>query len=112
MGTGRWWLALGYLLATLVAQSPHAHDHPSDEAAESRGDCSDLGRHIAGHDPAKPHEAPEPCPACQFRAESPLLHSAPRAMAGPSVAIPRENSRPSTRPGSPLRTSCRAPPHA
>jgi len=111
--SGRWWLSLAYILATVLAQGVHDHGRASDDdLLESRGDCDEPRPHVAGHEVAGHGEGPTSCPSCHFRADHPLWAMAPRPLPGPSVAIPIDFARPSTLPGSRLRTRCRAPPLA
>ncbi len=107
----RWWLSLSYILATLLALGVHDHDRETADAVlESKGDCDESRPHVASHEQARHGESPTVCPSCQFRSQHSLWTMATRPQPGPSVAIPIATSRPSTLPGSPLRTRCRAPP--
>jgi hypothetical protein len=108
---GRWWLALAYTVATLVAQGVHVHDQRADQAVlESRGDCDETRPHVADHEVASHGEAPAPCPSCQLRSQQSLWQDASLPLPVPSLSAPIEFRPPSTLPGAPLRTRCRAPP--
>jgi hypothetical protein len=108
---GRWWLALVYTVATLVAQGVHVHDQGADEAVtESRGDCDETRPHVAGHEAAAHGQAPAPCPSCQLRSQHSFWQDASIPLPGPGLSTPIELRRASVLPGTPLRTRCRAPP--
>ena len=110
---GRWWLSLSYVLATLMAQGVHDHHRATDDSVlESNGDCDDSRLHIADHKVVDLGDSPSVCASCQFRGQHSLWAMVPQPLPGPGVAIPTETNRPSTHPGSPLRTRCRAPPLA
>jgi hypothetical protein len=110
---GRGWLSLASLLATLLAQGVHDHDHDRKADAafvESMGDSDDTRPHLGDHEVDGRLAGPIDCPSCQFQGQHSLAEIAPRPWPGPSLAIPPATDSPSTQPGSPLRTRCRAPP--
>jgi len=108
---GRWWLALTYTLATLLAQGVHDHDQGTDEAVpESHVDCDEARPHATAHHVVDPSKAPASCPSCQFRAQVSFWNPASRPGPGLVVSLPIAFDRTSDLPGSPLRTRCRAPP--
>ena len=113
MKWGRWWLSLSYVLATLLAQGVHDHERATDDSAlESNGDCDDSHLHIADHKALHLGDSASDCLSCQFRGQHSLWATAPQPCPGASVAIRIVANPPSTLPGSPLRTRCRAPPFA
>jgi hypothetical protein len=113
LNCGRWLLTLAYLVASLLAQGVHVHDRGSDRSfLEDRGDCDESGRHVADHKVADHSELPTVCPSCQLRSQASILTPTVRPVPGQFVLIPVTRSTPSTLPGSPLRTRCRAPPLA
>jgi hypothetical protein len=108
---GRWWLALSYVLATLLAQGVHDHDWRADASVlESKGDCDDTRPHVAEHQVDGSLATSIDCPSCHFRGQYSLSELAPRPLPGPGIAIPPTTAAVSTLPGSPFRTRCRAPP--
>lgn len=111
MRANRWWLALGYALATVVVQGVHDHGRATDEtAARHEAGCSDPRPHVAGHPAPEAAHLLLDCPACQYRAEPHSWSFSLPSIDRPSVAAPGE------RPPAPARlrplrlTSCRAPP--
>ena len=111
MKSGRWWLSLAYLFASLLSQGYHVHGRGSEDLApESHGDCDEQRRHVADHDIADHGDASEACLSCHFRAEHPFWAMAPGPLPGPAVVVPIDFGRPSSLEGSPLRARCRAPP--
>lgn len=110
--SGRWWLALAYVLTTLLARGGHHHAPGGPEPIESHGDCDESRRHVADHPVADPGSGPVDCPACHFRAEHSLGEFAPAPLPGRVVAVVDDPTRPSPRAGAPLRNRCRAPPTA
>ncbi|WP_435010690.1 hypothetical protein P12x_001969 [Tundrisphaera lichenicola] len=110
MRWSRLWLTLVYSLATLVAMGVHDHRAADAPIPESHGDCDESRLHVAGHEVISPGDPPAPCPSCQFRSHHTLWRTASSPAPGPGLTEPVELGRASTLPGSPLRTSCRAPP--
>jgi hypothetical protein len=107
----RWWLALSYVLATVLAQGLHDHGRGDDpSAAGHEAGCADACRHVTGHpsDESGPDRAD--CPACQFRADH---HSWAPCLPGQlreSVSVTDEAPRPLTLSGPTFRATSRAPP--
>ncbi|MBX6315449.1 MAG: hypothetical protein IRY99_21435 [Isosphaeraceae bacterium] len=110
----RLWLALGYLLATLLVQVPHRHTAEATDEAAPRclASCFDARVHLSGHRAPDLEHPRTDCPACQFRAQHPVseasvarpllltVEAAPDYREGPVAAIAID------------RPSCRAPPRA
>ena len=109
--SSRWWLALLYILATVLAQGLHDHGGGAD-AAEVRHEagCDDSRPHLSGHWSPDLSHVQDHCLACQYRSQ----HQTPTTSPAPfhlDRASPARSSRPPpTRSGSLHRISCRAPP--
>lgn len=113
LNCGRWLLTLAYLAAGLLAQGVHVHDRGCDRSfLEDRGYCDESRPHVDGHKVADQSELPTVCPSCQLKSQASILALAVQPVPGQIVLIPVTRSTPSTLPGSPLRTRCRAPPLA
>jgi hypothetical protein len=113
LNCGRWLLTLAYLVASLLAQGVHVHDRGRDRSfLKHRGDCDASRLHIDDREIADHSELPTVCPSCQLKSQASILALTVRPVPGQIVLIPVTRSTPSTLPGSPLRTRCRAPPLA
>jgi hypothetical protein len=107
----RWWLALIYALATVVAQGMHDHGGGADETvAQHEAGCSDPRPHMAGHPSPESGHLPIDCPACQYRAEHHSYPYTSSPLVRPSVAVSVEASPAPARLPSIRIHSCRAPP--
>ena len=107
----RGWIALTYVLATLLAQGPHDHGREAEAGfLESPGGCDDSRPHVAGHEAPSLDDGPGVCASCHFRSQHAPADLVPLPIPGPGLAIPRPPEAPKALPGSPLRARCRAPP--
>jgi hypothetical protein len=62
----RWWLALLYVLTTVLVQGVHDHGGTDKSAVAYHGPgCADLGLHVAGHSTPDLSHAPDHGLACQ-----------------------------------------------
>lgn len=108
----RYWLALCYVLATVLVQGVHVHgpEDPAKALARHEAGCSDPRPHVAGHEAPDLSHAAEHCPACQFRADHHVLPFARPEFFRPCVALPtRADGRVGWTTTS-LGHTCRAPP--
>jgi hypothetical protein len=65
----RFWLALVYGLATVLAQGVHNHAGSDDgRSVQHEAGCSDSRLHLSGHWSPDLSHAQDDCLACQFRA--------------------------------------------
>ncbi|MBV8228926.1 MAG: hypothetical protein JO329_02970 [Planctomycetaceae bacterium] len=113
MNRKRWWLALLYVLATVLVQGVHDHGGTDESAvAHHDPDCADLCRHVAGHPSPDLSHAPGHCLACQYRAEPHSCAPAPPLPGRPSVSAAAVSSLPLAPSRTLRRISCRAPPRA
>ena len=113
LNCGRWLLTLAYVVASLLAQGVHVHGPGSDRSfLDARGDCDESRAHVADQKVADDGEPPTACPSCQLKSQASILTLTVRPVPGQIVLIPVIRSTPSTLPGSPLQTRCRAPPLA
>ena len=113
MNGKRWWLALFYVLATLVAQGGHHHGG-ADESAVGHHDpeCADACPHVAGHPSPDLGHAPDHCLACQFRAQHHSYILACPTLERPDVSVSTVSSHAPVPSRTLSRISCRAPPGA
>ncbi|MBV8488552.1 MAG: hypothetical protein JO161_09765 [Planctomycetaceae bacterium] len=115
MNRERWWLALTYVLTTVLVQGMHHHDHGwSDKSAVTWCDpgYSNLCPHMAGRPSPDLGHAPNHCLACQYRAEPHSCVLAPPSLEELSVSVAAV-SFPALAPSRTfLQISCRSPPLA
>lgn len=115
MNRERRWLALIYVLATLLVQGMHHHDHGwSDISAVAWYDpgCANLCPQMAGHPSPNLGHAPSHCLACQYRAEPHSCALAPPSLEGPSVSVAAVSCLVLAPSRTLRRISCRSPPLA
>ena len=110
MRHGRSWLALGYVLATLLAQGLHDHGEQARPPIPAGLGCNEPRTHVESH--ATPLVAPhlDHCLACQYRAQSHWVDLDTPAVGSTLVAATPEPPRQHAAPAPILRRSGRAPP--
>ncbi len=109
----RFWLALIYALAMILAQGGHDHGQSKRPAREAENLCEQGPRaHLCGHvTPGQGHPATD-CLACQFRANPQALADSTTAPQRMVVTAAAEIPRTSALPDPVARPTCRAPPRA
>ena len=110
MRWSRWWPALLYVAAAVLAQSFHDHHGAAEAAARCEASCADTRTHLSGHSAPDLGHAPSDCLACQYRAEHHSWIPTAPLFLRPSAALAADESSPPASPRPFRRASCRAPP--
>ena len=113
MNRKRGWLALLYVLATVLVQGVHDHGG-TDESAVAYHDpgCADLCPHVAGHPSPDLSHAPDYCLTCQYRATPHSCAPTPPSLERPSASVAAVSSPALALSKTLRRITCRAPPRA
>jgi hypothetical protein len=113
MTSWRWFIALGYLTATLAAQEAHHHGPTGHDVPRAQAACDAPGVHWAAHTdtPDLSHPAGD-CSVCHVRASVPYVPEAgppTPTRSAPSI-VEADGAEAVPRPDLPI--SSRGPPRA
>jgi hypothetical protein len=109
--SNRGWIALLYVLATVLAQGIHDHGESTDSVVtRHEAGCDDPRLHLSGHPSADLSHGVDECPACQYRAGHHAFEFRPPTHFRPCTALVIEVPAAPVPRATFSLISCRAPP--